>query len=212
MSVPIMVVGAGGHARVLVALIDQIAGWRVAGVLDRHSQSLGEPVGSTTISGTFADLTSLASRGICHVAVAIGDNRERLSVFAAAREAGLSIPVLLHPRAWVEPTVRLGEGTVVCASATIGAQVEIGLNCIVNTGSIVDHESQLGAGAHVAPGVRIAGRVVVGEGAMVGIGSTVRERIRIGAFAVIGAGSVVVDDVPDGATAYGCPARVVMQK
>ena len=67
------------------------------------------------------------------------------------------------------------------------------------------------AGLRIAPGADLAARVSGGRGSWVGIGSVVREGVHIGSDVMIGAGSVVLHDIPDGALAYGVPARAVRQ-
>ena len=204
----IIVVGAGGHARVLVSLLRQLAEWELVGILDRERPVAGEDIGGVAVVGGFADLERLTIDGVRHVALAIGDNDERTAIYHRVKKLGLGLPVLCHPRASIEPEARVGEGTVVCVGAVICAGTSIAENCIINTAALVDHESRIGAHVHLAPGVRIAGRVSIGEGTMVGIGSSVKDKIRIGSRTVVGAGSVVVTDLPDGVVAHGCPARV----
>jgi sugar O-acyltransferase (sialic acid O-acetyltransferase NeuD family) len=204
----LLIFGAGGHARVVVTLARRTGAWEIVGVLDRLAPTALEIIDGTAVIGGFEDAARLFAGGIRHAALAVGDNRARAELQAHLTALGFEFPVLCHPTAIVEDTVKLGDGTLVCAGAILGAQVVVGRGVIVNTGAILDHETQVGDHAHIAPGCRVAGRVSIGTGVMLGIGSSVRERISIGAHALLGAGSVVVEDISAGVTAFGVPARV----
>lgn len=208
MNQPLIILGAGGHARV-VATVARRCGWQVVAILDRVGAAKPEEIDGILVSGPYAEASRHRAAGVRHAALAIGDNDERAALFSQLSQEGFLFPGLQHPSAIVEDNARIGEGTLICAGAIIGAMARVGRNVIVNTGAIVDHECEIGDHAHLAPGCRLAGRVRVGEGTMVGIGTTVREKIRIGSRSTVGAGSVVVADIPDRVVAFGCPARVM---
>ncbi|MGH7831928.1 MAG: acetyltransferase [Candidatus Binatia bacterium] len=203
----IVVVGAGGHARVILSLLERLERWQIMGVLDRRSSGNGEGVDGHRIIGSWQDLGSARQRAD-YAVIAVGDNRQRKALYDSFKKAAFEIPILIHPSAYVDPSATLGEGCVVCMGSLIGTDVTVGSNSIVNSGAIVDHECRLENDVHIAPGVRLAGRVAIGEGTFVGIGATVIDKIRIGRGVVVGAGSVVLSDLPDGAVAYGVPARM----
>lgn len=203
----VIIVGAGGHARVVSAILGKDLDVDLVGVADRSAATLGEAIGPTKIITTFEELPSYLDRGVSCAALAIGDNRERLKLGGWLRSVGFSLLKICHPSAIVEADVCIGEGAVICAGAIICAGVIIHDGAIINTGAIIDHETDVGAYAHVGPGSCIAGRVKIGERVFVGAGSRIIHQIRIGADSVIGAGSVVVDDVPDSIVTYGIPAK-----
>lgn len=204
----LLFIGAGGHARVVISIARRMGTWDLVGVLARENPAAPEQIDGVPLIGAYADAARFYGDGVTQVALAIGDNAERAKSHAGLARLGFSFPVLQHPSALIEDNATLGDGTVVCAGAIIGAQGMIGRNVIINTGAILDHETVVGDHAHIAPGCRVAGRVRIGEGTMLGIGTCVREKINIGAHSLIGVGSVVVDDLPGAVVAYGCPARV----
>ena len=196
----LVVLGAGGHAKVVIATAEA-AGWEIAAVLDDDPARAGQLVLGHAIAGPIA--SGLADAGATCV-IAIGSNATRRALAATAR---CRFATLVHPAACVHATVELGAGTVVFAGAVIQPDVCIGAHGIVNTAASIDHDCTLGEAVHVAPGARLAGGVHVGDETMLGIGSAVIPSIRIGARSTVGAGAVVVRDVADGVVVMGVPAR-----
>lgn len=196
----IAVIGAGGHAKVVIATL-RAAGERVEAVFDQDESKWDTEVLAVPVLG---GVDRLAASGLRRAVLAIGDNRARRRL---SEELDLDWAVGIHPLACVHASARLGPGCVVFAGGVIQPQAVLGAHCIVNTGASVDHDCQVADFVHLAPGARLAGSVAVGEGALVGIGSSVVPSVRVGAWSTIGAGAAVVDDVADGATVTGVPAR-----
>lgn len=141
------------------------------------------------------------------VALGIGDNRARALIMAWLGERGHPLATVVHPRAFVAPSVDVGAGAFFGAGAIAIADANIGDGAIINTGASIDHDCNIGQSAHIAPGCRLCGNVAVGDGALLGVGTVVRPGIRIAAGAVIGAGAVVVRDITEPGTYIGNPAR-----
>ncbi len=210
MKSTIVVIGTGGHARVVVGIIKQMGKFKIAGCLDRTRADYKERISGVPVVGTLKDLRKMYKDGTENAALAIGDNKQRRAVLKQARKIGFSFPALIHPKTRVEPSARVGKGAVVCTGAIVGAEAILGEGSIINSGSIVDHETNVGSFAHVAPGCMIAGRVKIGEGAFIGLGSKLIDGIKVGKWATVGAGAVAIRDVPKGKTVVGVPAKVII--
>jgi sugar O-acyltransferase (sialic acid O-acetyltransferase NeuD family) len=196
-----IVIGAGGHARVVGAALCSL-GVEVAGFFDKSFNGAEELICGGSLIGTLGDVAKFGTDSY-DAYVAIGDNEKRAELVDHLRHAGYALPALIHPMSRLELNCRIGEASHLCIGAMLASQVLIGKGVIVNTGSSVDHESMISDFVHLAPGVVLGGRVRIGEGAFIGIGARVAEKLSIGRGAVVGAGSIVLKDVPDGARVIG---------
>jgi UDP-perosamine 4-acetyltransferase len=197
-----------GHARVVAELLAPTAGLEVVGLIDDFPDNAENRIGGLRVIGTRADLTRIAGQ-VDAAIIGFGAGRGRSAIAATLQQAGLALPVLVHPAAHVAPSASLGPGSQVLPGAMVGPGARLGTAVLVNTGAIVEHDGQLADGVAVYSGAVLAGRVTVGADAELGAGATVLPDVRVGARAVIGAGATVVEDVPDGQTVIGTPARPI---
>lgn len=205
-----VIVGAGGHGRVVLDILVNAGQHEVVGFIDSNPELAGRRMDGRKVLGDLAALPRLRDdAGIEGVVVAIGDNGVRRDFAEQIEGMGLEPVSAIHPSANLAHNVTLGRNVVVAAGALVCAHCQIGDSVILNTGCIVDHESMIGTATHVCPGARLAGRVTVESGAFVGIGATVIQNVRIGYDAVVGAGAVVISDVHPLTTVVGVPAREI---
>ncbi len=203
-STQIVVIGGGGHSRVVIDLLLD-AGQHVACVVSANAVESYR--GIEVLVGDH-HLSSLASQfGQCIVAV--GDNASRQRIAAEAKALGFELATAIGAMTAVSPTASIGAGAVVMNGAVVNAGSQIGELAIINTGATVDHDCVIATAAHIAPGSHLTGAVSVGERTLLGVGTVVRPGITIGADTVVGAGSVVVADIPSGSVVVGNPARTL---
>ncbi len=199
---PVLVIGAGGHGKVVVSTL-QAAGIPVDAVYDDNPQVWGTTLLGVPVRGPIeAVQQSVGATGV----LGIGSNfvREHLS-----KALPLKWLTVIHPRSFVHPSAVVGEGTLVFAGAVIQPDARIGAHAIINTGALVDHDCTLEDYVHLGPGGRLAGGVRVGAGTALGTGSVVIPGVEIGRGAVVGAGTTVIADLPDNVVAVGSPARII---
>lgn len=210
MSTPgpaIMIVGAGGHASVVISAL-KAAGGGPAKVFDDSAASAGERlVCGITVAPTPEASWWQDTQRTAHLAIGSNAARQTLS-----HELRADWATIVHPSAIIDPTARIGCGVFVSAGVIIQANARIGDHSIINTGAIVEHDCKVGRFVHLAPRTSLCGGVEIGDGTLLGVGTSVIPLRHIGAWAIIGAGSTVVRDIPDRVTAYGCPAEVVGSK
>lgn len=206
----IVVLGAGGHAKVVAQSLRRSGGWHIVGFIDEHDPArAGEAFCGAAVLGGRAALAGLREQGVSAVAIAFGDNRARLALDAALAAQGWQRPAIVDPTAQVADDVRLGPGCYVAAGAIVEPGSSLGRQVIVNSAAVVCHDAVIGEGVHLCPASCLGGHVQVGPRSWIGIGSVLRDRVCIGADVVIGAGSLVLGDVPHGVVAYGHPAQVI---
>jgi UDP-perosamine 4-acetyltransferase len=202
---PVVVIGAGGHAKVVIELIRAQGRYEVVGCTDREPQRR-EVVGAPLL-GSDDVLPGLYARGIRHCFVALGDNALRRKVATQVTALGFQLVNAISPKAIVSPSARIGRGVAVMGGAVINADATIGDLAIVNTRAAVDHDCQIGEAAHVAPRAALAGSVRIGPLAFVGAGATIVPGISVGESTVIGAGATVISDLGPNIVAVGVPAK-----
>lgn len=210
MTMSVLVLGAGGHAKVLIEALLH-SGAMIAGITDpntalKGSELLGVPViGSDDAVDAFPPSEILLANGLGSVGLPTG----RIQLFDRFRKRGYGFATIIHPSAVVASDAEMGEGVQIMAGSVIQPGCRIGCNAIVNTRASVDHDCKIGNHAHIAPGVTLSGGVIVGEAAHIGTGATVIQGIGIGSYSLIGAGSVVIEDIRERVSAVGVPARVI---
>lgn len=202
----ILVVGAGGHGRVVVdALLEGGIAPSQMWVSDDDAS-----IRDNFLPGIVVAVPALqpkVSGGLFHVAVGAGQTRRALT------EALIGLggkPLLVrHPAAIVSRFAEVESGTFLGAMSILGPSAKIGCGVIINQGAIVDHDSVVGSYSHIAPNATIGGGVAIGSDVLVGAGAVILPGVTIGRGAIIGAGAVVLRDVDAGAVCVGVPAKAL---
>ncbi len=214
MTLPIIIIGAGGHACVVAdALL--AAGEAVLGFTDadpsRHGRTLcGLPVlGGDGVLDAHAPPTLTLVNGIGGVGATARHHSEpaRRTVQQLLSARGWQFGSVRHPSAIVSPFARIGAGAQLLAASVVQAGADVGEGCIINTAAVVEHDVTLGAWVHVAPRALVCGDVTIGARSHIGAGAVVRQGLRLGEDTVVGAGAVVVKDFAGGGVLVGVPAR-----
>jgi UDP-perosamine 4-acetyltransferase len=209
MDLPIILIGSGGHAKVLAATL--LASLReVIGLTDLNPNRWSSFVCGLKILGDDSILLQYPPHAVClaNGLGSVGSSLERRRrVYEKYKVLGYEFCTIIHPSAIISEEVQLSEGVQVMAGAIIQPGCRIGENSIINTRASVDHDCEIGAHVHLAPGVTLCGGVRVGVGTHIGAGASVIQNVQIGRENVIGAGSVVLKDLENHKKVMGVPAR-----
>ena len=194
---PIILLGAGGHAKVLLSLI-RVMNLPIQGVCAPELEKQGmsswrgvDVLNEDIILNEFnMDVVTLVN-GVGHLP---GEkNRQRL--FDKFKNKEYFFQKLIHPQAYVDQTASLDEGAQVMAGAVIQADTCVGKNVMIDTHASIDHDCIIDEHVHIAPGAVLCGNVRVGKRAFIGSGAVLTQGITVGEAACIGAGASIVRDV-----------------
>lgn len=211
MSGDYVVIGSGGHARVLIAAL-KAAGIVPLACIDIDPARWKTQVLGIAVAGGDDALPSLGAPDRVFLVNGVGSAAQpgaRRAVWDKFSQLTYRFASVRDPRAIISEGVLIDDGAQVLAGAVVQPGTRIGSNAIINTGACVDHDCLIGPHAHIAPGAVLCGDVEIGESSHVGAGAIVRQGVRIGAGAVIAMGAVVIRDVSDRSIVGGIPARAL---
>ncbi|HOX24961.1 MAG TPA: NeuD/PglB/VioB family sugar acetyltransferase [Candidatus Krumholzibacteria bacterium] len=200
----LVVIGSGGHARVLVSIARRDRIGELIGYVDRQDRG---PWNDLPYLGDDAAIRrDLGGVDLLFGVGLVRNAADRWRLYAEHRAAGARSVVLVSSRACVAAEARLDAGTVVLDLAAVNAGAVLGELCIVNTGAVVEHDCRLGRNVHVAPRATLCGEVVVGDHCLIGAGAVVLPAVKIASGITVGAGAVVVRDLDRPGAYAGAPA------
>jgi UDP-perosamine 4-acetyltransferase len=203
-----IVIGGGGHARVVISILRKLKGYSVLGYTDQtdHGTVMGAPYLGSDLSLTAVISGSRQPDAVLGVGQ-VGLGRMRQELWDRLADYAIRFPKILSIDAIVHDGVSGGEGAVIMDGAVINCGATLGRGVIVNTNSTIEHDTVLGDWVHVAPGATVCGEVTIGAYSMIGAGATVIEGRKIATCCVVGAGSTVVHDLTEPGIYVGSPAR-----
>ena len=140
----LIILGAGGHGRVVADLAVQSGKYEQILFLDDHSLA-GDVVGICT------DYIKFNTEDT-EMYPAFGNNELRVQWEHRLQEACIRLATLIHPLAYISPTAKIAQGCVIMPYAVINTGSRIGQGCIINCNAVVDHDCILEEGCHIAPG------------------------------------------------------------
>jgi sugar O-acyltransferase (sialic acid O-acetyltransferase NeuD family) len=191
----ILLLGAGGHARSCIEVIEQEGRYTVGGLVGLPDE-VGSYVLGYPVLGTDGDLPGLLPCFV-HVLITVGQIKSpeaRIKLHALLDARGCRLPVIVSPRAHVSAHAQVGAGTIVMHGAIVNAGARIGRNCIINSQALVEHDAVVGDHCHIATAAVINGDVSIGAGSFIGSNACVRQGIRVAEHCVVGMGQLVLAD------------------
>jgi sugar O-acyltransferase (sialic acid O-acetyltransferase NeuD family) len=199
MSSPTLIlIGAGGHARSCIDVIEQQDQYKVAGLIGLEDELHSRYYGYKVI-GNDRDLPEFAKNYDCAL-ITLGQIRtaeHRFRLYENAIHVGFQFPVIIAPTAYVSKYAILGAGTIIMHGAIVNAGARVGDNCIINTRAIIEHDAIVGDHCHISTGTILNGGVAIGFGSFIGSGSVIKENLTIGQGSLVGMGLTVRYDLND---------------
>ena len=204
MKKQLIIIGAGGHGKVIADIAELVAAYKEIYFLDDNNTGTclkHEIIGKTDDFIKFVNKADFI--------IGIGNAIIRKRIFEKLEKYEADIISLIHPFSIVANSVKIGKGSVITAGAVINPDSLIGKGCIINTSSSVDHDVIIKDFAHIASGAHLAGHVFIGENTWIGAGAIVKNNISIDSDCMIGAGAVVVNNIQEPGVYVGVPAKKI---
>lgn len=210
----IVIIGSGGHAKVIIDIIINENKYSIIGLLDDF-KNVNDQVMGYPVLGGINDLSKLLNKqSIKGAVIAIGDNFNRSQIATHIKKFYPTITLInaIHPSASIAVHATIEEGAVIMAGVNVGPLCKIGKYCILNTHSSLDHDSVMSDFSSLAPRAATGGNCKIGAYSAIGMGAIIRHNINIGAHTVIGAASLVLGDIESYTVAYGVPAKPIRKR
>lgn len=198
MSKPIIIIGAGGHAKVLAEAL-RLSSRRILGFVTPDIEAGSEFFGSKILGNDSIILDySTDEIELVNGVGALPGKYHRWNLAAKMREKSYNFTTVIHPDAVIASDAVLEEGVQVMAGVVVQPTTTIGRDTIINTGVLLDHDCDIAENCHLSPGVVCGGGVSVGVNTHIGLGTKIIQGINVGNACVIAAGSTIYQDVPSG--------------
>ncbi len=186
----IILIGAGGHAKACIDVIEFEKKYKIAGLVD--SNKTGK-VNGYQILGNDDDLENLRKK-YSNVLITFGQIKSaenRIKMFSLLKELNFNLPTIISPKSHVSRYSKISEGSIIMHHAIINADAEIGMNCIINNKALIEHDAVVGDYCHISTGSILNGDVKVGKKCFICSGAVLINSISIGDNCVIGAGKTI---------------------
>lgn len=209
MKEKIVVIGNGGHAKVVIDILREMGRYEIIGVTTDKKCS-DDVFCNYPVLGDDDILCDLIRNGVKNAAIGIGgfkDNTLRKKIYEETKTKGFKVISAIHPSAVISRSALLGEGDVIFPGVVINTDVHIGNNVVIATGSTIDHETVIKDNVLISAGVNVGAYATIEEGALLALGSKVVSGVRVGGNSLVAAGAVVINDVDQDSKVFGIPAR-----
>ena len=193
--------GAGGHAKVIIDIIENMDGLRVGALIVKSSSKINNKLKCIDEDDFLKNYKGIK------VFIGVGENFNRKKISQKYSSRNFIYPNLIHPSAVISKNVKMGFGNVIMPNAVINSSSIIGNHCVINTNSVIEHDCKLGDFATLAPSSVICGNCSIGEGVYIGANASVIHSMKISAWSVIGSQATVVTDVNENSLMLGVPAK-----
>lgn len=211
----LLVVGGHGSGEIAMSVFEDINimsnEWILEGFLTDIKKP-GESLGKYKVIGTTEETADYVNKGY-HIHYALHFNAKKKSE-RVKKFIDLRIPIEanatgIHPKAYLNPSTKIGSGSLVLPFAATSFGAQIGDFVHIYTNGFVGHDSVASNFCTIAAHSVVGGRVLLEEGVHMGLNASIREDIQIGRYSIIGMGAVVIDNFPEFSIVGGNPARFI---
>lgn len=194
----LILIGAGGHARSCIDVIEQQGQYEISGLIgtssEMHTQQLGYSVIGTDSS--LSELINLNPYALITVGQILKAD-QRINLYELAIQIGFQLPFIISPKAHFSRNAKIGEGSIIMHGAIVNVGASVGKNCIINSRALIEHDTKVEDHCHISTGAILNGGVTVGSGSFVGSNSVIKQGVKIGESCLVGMGLTVQNNLSD---------------
>lgn len=185
----IIIVGAGGHARSCIEVVESEGNYKIAGLVGLKSEIGAEICGYKVIASD-DDLPRMLNdfEYAVNALGQIANPAPRSKKFEELRSIGFKTPSVIASSAIVASSASIGEGTILMHGSIVNSGATIGQNCIINSFALIEHDCSVGSNTHISTGALINGGAVVGSNSFIGSGAILKQGIEVADNCVVGMG------------------------
>jgi sugar O-acyltransferase (sialic acid O-acetyltransferase NeuD family) len=182
----IILVGAGGHCKSCIDVIEKERKFRIIGIIDNKKKGIFlkyKILGSD-------DFLEKYNKKTIHILITVGQIKNfkiREKLFKKIKKKKFKFATIVSPLSYVSKHASIGEGSIIMHGSIINAGAYVGKNCIINTKSLIEHDVIIGDHCHVSTEATINGGVLIKKGVFIGSRSIIKNNINIGEGSVVGA-------------------------
>ncbi len=211
----IIIIGTGGHSKVVTDEISRLKKFKIIGYIDEKRKIGTKPNKSTNtkVIGRLKDLKKICKKNY-YLFIAIGDNFKRKIFYEKISKLKLPIKwaTIISKNSIISKNAHISDGTLIISGSIINTNSYIGKHCIINTGSKIDHDNYFDDFSSCGPNVTTGGNVTVKKLSYIGINSAVKHNIKILSNTIIGAKSYVNKNCKNNSIYFGRPAKKIRSR
>ena len=204
------IIGSGGFGREVAWLVERInqevPTWELVGFIDDNQSTWGTSCNGYQVVGGINVLNDIQHEVWVVCAVGAAKTRKKI-VEKITHLEQVKFATLIDPTVICSSSVKIGEGSIVCAGSILTVDIDVRKHVIINLDCTLGHDDVIEDFVTIYPSVNVSGNVHVGTGTELGTGSKIIQGIDISRDVILGAGAVVCKDIVDEGTYVGVPAR-----
>lgn len=194
---PIIIIGAGGGAKMCIDTLSTSSEFKVIGLLD-DNVNLGKIVLGVPVVGNIQCVNKLLAINILNFVIAFGvieKRNVRFELYNSLKKMGCKFPNIIHSKSIVEKSAEFGEGNVILAGSNIGSCVKMGNLNYINNNTLISHDCVLKDNIHVAPGAVLASSIKIESHVLIGMNTTIYYGLKIGESSTILNGLIINNNI-----------------
>lgn len=186
MKEKILIIGAGGHAKSAVDVIELENKFEIMGFVDKEVKQ--KSVLNYPVLGCDEDLKSLFK--VCKFAfLGVGQIKNvalRVELFERLKSIGFTLPTIISPLAYISKYAFIDdEASIIMHYALINANASIGKACIINTKALIEHDAIIEDFCHISTAAVVNGECKVEQKCFLGSNTVLKHKEILKAHSIV---------------------------